>query len=258
MKITRIATPLLLVALCAASALNAQTRAYIGEARSLAGKAIYEEHHLVRFVGEQPAERLVTYRCPDGQAFARKQVDYGTPLFAPTFRLEDQRFGYVEGFAKGEAFVQAGKAAAEEREAIDAGANLVVDAGFDEFVRQHWDELQAGKSVGLEFLVPSRLSAYKFKLRKIRTETIFDEPASIFELAVSGLLGWFADPLEAGYRDSDRRLMHFQGLTNIRQTLDSNIVAQIRFPPTREETSPADTAWATASAEPLTSCSLGG
>ncbi len=258
MNIQLITAPLLVLALCAAGTLNAKTLAYIGEARTLEGKAIYEEHHLVRFAGAQPAARLVTYRCPDGQAFARKQVDYGTPLFAPKFRLEDQRFGYVEGFDNGAAFVQAGKAAAEEREAIDAGANLVVDAGFDEFVRQHWDELQAGEAVSLEFLVPSRLSAYKFKLRKIRTETIYDEPASVFELAVSGLLGWFADPLEAGYRDSDRRLMHFQGLTNIRQTLDSNIVAQIRFPPTREEASSTDAAWATASAEPLSNCALGG
>ncbi|MGQ0801447.1 MAG: hypothetical protein ACT4NL_15220 [Pseudomarimonas sp.] len=258
MKSTHFTASLVVFALAAAGSLQAQTRAYIGEARTLEGKPIYEEHHLVRFVDGQPAERLVTYRCPDGQAFARKQVDYGTPLFAPTFRLQDQRFGYVEGFAKGDAFVQAGSAAAEEREAINAGANLVVDAGFDEFVRQHWDELQAGKSVGLEFLVPSRLSAYKFKLRKIRSETMFDAPASVFQLAVSGLLGWFADPLEAGYRDSDRRLMHFQGLTNIRQTLDSNIVAQIRFPPTREDVNPTDTAWATANAEPLTSCALGG
>ena len=258
MKIKLITSPLLLLALSVAGFSNAQTRAYIGEARSLEGKAIYEEHNLVRFDCDQPAERLVTYRCPDGQAFARKQVEYGTPLFAPTFRLEDQRFGYVEGFAKGAAFVQAGKAAEEEREAIDAGENLVVDAGFDEFVRQHWDALQAGKSVSLEFLVPSRLSAYKFKLRKVRSETMFDEPASVFELAVSGMLGWFADPLEAGYRDSDRRLMHFKGLTNIRQTLDENIVAQIRFPPAREDASLTAATWETARAEPLTSCKLGG
>lgn len=257
MKIQLITLSLLALAVSASGSLHAQTRAYVGEARTLEGKGIYEEHHLVRFSGEKPAERLVTYRCPDGQAFARKHVEYGTPLFAPTFRLEDQRFGYVEGFANGAAFVQAGKAADEKREAIDAGANLVVDAGFDEFVRQHWDELQAGESVSLEFLVPSRLSAYKFKLRKVRSETMFDQPASVFELAVSGMLGWFADPLEAGYRDSDRRLMHFKGLTNIRQTLDENIVAQIRFPPTREDAGPTAAAWETARAESLTSCALG-
>jgi hypothetical protein len=236
----------------------ATIRAYVGEARTPDGALIYEEHHLVRFNEQQPAERLVTYRCTDGQAFARKQVDYGDPLFAPSFRLDDHRFGYVEGFAKGAAFVRAGSAADEQREVIDAGAALVVDAGFDEFVREHWDELQRGEAVSLEFLVPSRLDAYRFKLRKVRSEAIFGEPASVFELAISGFLSLFADPLEVGYRDSDRRLMHFKGLTNIRKTLDSNIVAQIRFPPAREDAAAGDASIEQARAEPLGDCTLGG
>ncbi len=253
-------TAILVATLLAVPAVGSavQIRAYVGEARAPDGALIYEEHHLVRFDGEQPAERLVTYRCTDGQAFARKQVDYGDPLFAPSFRLDDHRFGYVEGFADGAAFVRAGSAADEEREAIKAGAALVVDAGFDEFVREHWDELQEGKAVPLEFLVPSRLSSYKFKLRKVRPEDMFGTPTSVFELAVSGLLGWFADPLEVGYRDSDRRLMHFKGLTNIRKTLDSNIVAQIRFPPAREDDSQTQASIDSARAEPLQSCTVGG
>lgn len=246
----------LLAAPLAASA--AQIRAYVGEARSADDALIYEEHHLVRLDGEQPVERLVTYRCTDGQPFARKLVTYGNPVHAPTFRLDDHRFGYVEGFDDGVVFVRAGTAAEEQRAVIKASAALVVDAGFDEFVREHWDTLQRGASVPLEFLVPSRLSSYKFKLRKVRSEAMFGAPASVFELAVSGLLGWFADPLEVGYRDSDRRLMHFKGLTNIRKTLDSNIVAQIRFPPAREDDSQTQASIDTARAEPLQSCSVGG
>ncbi len=248
---------LILLLACSACSVGAQTRGYVGEAKSLDGKPLYEEHHLVRFKDDQPEARLVTYRCPDGKAFARKLVEYGTPLFAPTFRLEDSRVGYVEGFKDGAAIVKRGKDAKQEQESISAGNNLVVDAGFDEFVRAHWDELQAGKSLSLEFLVPSRMSAYKFKLRKVRSETMFDQPATVYELAVSGLLGWFADPLEAGYRDSDRRLMHFKGLTNIRETLDSNLTAQIRFPPAREQEDLAEDAWETAESESLASCSLG-
>ena len=59
----------------------------------------------------------------------------------------------------------------------------MVDAGFDEFVRSRWDDLQRGETISLQFLVPSRLAAYKFKLSKVRSETLFDQPASVFQLA---------------------------------------------------------------------------
>jgi len=249
--------PLLLLGCTLQVSANEDRIAYVGEARAADGTLLYEEHHLLRTTAGQPKDRQVTYRCPDGRAFARKEVDYAEPLFAPQFRLEDARFGYIEGFAGGAAFVRAGSAASEQRETIKAGSALVVDAGFDEFLRAQWDTLQQGKSVALEFLVPSRLSAYRFKVRKVRDEAIFGDPSSVFELAVSGLFGWFADPLEVGYRNTDRRLMHFKGLTNIRQTLDSNISAEIRFPPAREDTAPSEAAFAAAAAEPLVDCALG-
>lgn len=258
----RLLSLLPLLALSAAPSAN-ELRAFIGEARTVGGgELIYEEHHLVRYAGESPSERLVMYRCPDGQAFARKRVDYGQPLFAPTFRLDDVRFGYAEGYAagapRGEAFVQAGKGNGERREGIKAGAALVVDAGFDEFVRANWGELQRGDSVRLEFLVPSRLAAYRFSVRKVRSEAIFGEPASVFQLALSGVLGWFADAIDVAYRDSDQRLMRFEGLTNIRATPDSNHVARIDFPPAREGTEPDAETWSRAGDESLASCTLGG
>lgn len=262
MKPIRLLLSLLPLLTLSTASVASELRAFIGEARAIdGGKLIYEEHHLVRYAGEAPGERLVMYRCPDGQAFARKRIDYGQPLFAPTFRLDDVRFGYAEGYAagapRGEAFVQAGSDRGERREAVKAGTALVVDAGFDEFVRARWDELQRGDSVRLEFLVPSRLAAYRFSVRKVRSQEIFGEPASVFQLALSGVLGWFADAIDVAYRDSDQRLMRFEGLTNIRATLDSNHVARIDFPPAREDAQPAAEAWEQASAEPLQNCTLG-
>ncbi len=252
----------LLLALATTASANAPLRGYIGEARTPAGGLIYEEHHLVRYDGATPLERLVLYRCPDGQAFARKRVDYRDPLYAPRFRMDDVRFGYVEGFGgdagRGEAFYRPGASADEQREAVQAGESLVVDAGFDEFVRARWDALQRGESVRLEFLVPSRLAAYRFSVRKLRSEDLYGEPASVFRLALTGVLGWFADAIDVSYRERDQRLMRFEGLTNIRATPDSNHVARIDFPPEREQAEAADEQWARAGGESLASCTLGG
>lgn len=236
---------------------------YRGEARSTdSGSLMYAEQHLLRTTEDgQPSERMVLYRCPSGEAFARKRVEYGDPLYAPTFRMDDARLGYAEGFtrgkASGEALVQRAADQPAETDAVSLGESLVVDAGFDEFVRNHWDELQAGKKVSLRFLVPSRLAAYGFKLQKTGEEDLYGAKASTFRLALSGVFGWFADAIDVSYRNSDRRLMRFVGLSNIRANAEENLVADIQFPPAEEQPALADDAWEKAASEPLVNCQLG-
>lgn len=250
--------------LCAAAlpALALEGVAYQGEARAPDdGRLLYEEHHYLRTENGQPSERIVLYRCPSGEAFARKTVAYGEPPYAPQFRMDDARFAYSEGFERGriagEAFVQRGADDPLQKEAVTLGESLVVDAGFDEFVRQHWAELQAGESVALRFLVPSRLAAYGFKLQKQGSETLYGEPASVFRLALTGLFGWFADAIDVSYRDSDRRLMRFVGLSNIRATPEENLIADIGFPPQRQQAALDEAGWQQAQSEPLSACQVG-
>lgn len=228
-----------------------------GDARDPAsGALLYREQHLLQRDGERPLQRLVLYRCADGRAFARKTVHYDGPPQAPQFELDDARFGYREGYRDGRGFARRQAGARERDAAIDADDALVVDAGFDEYVRARWPRLVAGETLRLDFLVPSRLSRYGFKLRHVRDETVFGEPARVFRLGLSGLLGWLAEPIEVSYRERDRRLLRFEGMSNIRRDPDDNFVARIEFPPAREQ--PADPArWQAALAEPLVDCRAG-
>lgn len=247
-----------LATLAATPAAATGVTAYQGLARAVDGDTLlYEEHHLLRNEDQRPRERLVLYRCPDGAAFARKTVRYGDSLQAPEFDLRDARFGYREGFELGSSFVQRSAQAALQRETLPAREDFVVDAGFDEFVRAHWGALQRGDAVRLDFLIPSRLAVYGFKLRRLRSESIDGEPATVFRLALAGVFGWFADAIDVAYRDHDRRLMRFDGLTNIRRDASENLVARIEFPPEREQAA-SDADWQAALREPLSACSLGG
>ena len=236
---------------------------YEGEARDVrSGALLYREQHLLRADGVAPRERLVLYRCADGAAFARKRVDYAAGAAVPTFALEDARFGYREGVRQAqsarEAYVRRDAAGDEQRATLAPTPNLVIDAGFDEFVRAHWEALQRGDTVSLDFLVPSRLTSYGFKLRLIDRETVDGEAASVFRLSLSGLLGWFADDIEVSYRDADRRLLRFEGLTNIRADREDNLVARIDFPPQRHRSDVEPAEWQRVLDEPLTNCTPGG
>jgi hypothetical protein len=224
------------------------------------GTLLYREQHLLRGDGDG-RERLVLYRCADGGLFARKRVAYGTRPAAPEFVLDDGRFGYREGVRRdGDAttvFVRENAAAAERSEPLALDAGTVIDAGFDEFVRTHWDALRRGETRALDFVVPSRLEALAFRLRHIGATQVDGEPASAFRLALGGVLGWFAPDIDVVYRDRDRRLMRFEGLTNIRADRDDNLVARIEFPPQREQPGLDPAAWEAALAEPLSTCEPG-
>src|SRR5699024_2205515 len=104
----------------------------------------------------------------------------------------------------------------EERSAtLESGAGLVADAGFDEFIRRQWQPLLDGDAVPLEFAVPARLDSYAFTLRRRGSGQAAGEPAEIFRLRLGGLWGLLAPHIDVAYGRDSRRLLWFQGLSNL-------------------------------------------
>lgn len=233
-----------------------------GQARAPATLApLYQEQHWLRMDGARPSERLVVYRCPDGTAFARKRIDYRASLVAPEFRLIDVRSGYQEGLRRlagggTSLWVRTGMSAAERSAAVD-NANLVADAGFDTFIDRHWQMLVAGRGVALAFALPSRLQSLDFRVARVGQTQLDGEPAWIFRLRLGGWLGWIAPHIDVVYGQRSRRLLRFEGLSNLRDDRgETPLLARIDFPlPARID---SEARWQEALAEPLSACRVGG
>ena len=199
------------------------------------GALLYVETHAVR-EADSPAEtREVLYRRePGAEPFARKTLSYGADRARPSFDFRDQRSGYDESVTReGDGFkvsARAGHAASPSSAFLRERDVAVIDAGFDEFVRAHWGELQRGRRLDAAFLVPSRLAAMKFRVRKVGATRIEGAAASVIRLSLAGPLGWILPDLEVSYRDRDRRLLRYRGLTNIRDANGELLSAQIDFP----------------------------
>lgn len=221
------------------------------------GALLYREQHLLDHDDGALRRRLVVYRCADGTAFARKQVDYGDSALAPAFDFVDARLGYREGLRRdddgGELWVRR-DAAGEERSAPVAGGEaLVADAGFDEFIRRRWQPLVAGQPVPLQFAVPARLDAYDFTVRRRGAGEVAGEPAEFFRLRLGGLLGWLAPHIDVAYGRDSRRLLRFEGLSNLRDDQgEEPLLARIDFP---RPAAPAEAGqWQALAGEPLSAC----
>lgn len=249
----------LLVCLLASSMAMADLRYEEGLASNPETKqTLYTEQHWIRLNQVAPVERLVLYRCMDGTAFARKRVNYQPSAQAPAFEFFDARQGYLEGlrYIKNKAALwhrSPGKQA-EKNSLLDI-QNLVADAGFNEFIRIHWQKLRSGSALPLRFAVPTRLQAYKFSLKQTGESQLAGIPAVTYQMKLSGLLSLIADPIEVTYDKSTRRLLQFKGLSNLRDDDgDFALIAQIDFPKTSRQAEESE--WKKHASLPLSPCRL--
>ncbi len=243
------------LSLAVAGQSHAALLSFEGHARDpKSDRLLYREDHLFRHEGERPVERLVLYRCPDGIAFARKRIDYRSSATAPEFELVDAR-GYREGLRRegGRTLIWAGGKPARPLRTSDGP--LVADAGFDEFLRQSWSQLGAGKSRPLAFVVPAFGRSLSFEVRGLGRRGSGDAAVQRFELRLEGLLGKVTPAISVEYTTTDRRLRRFAGLTNVRDGRGEQIEARIDFPDAPQPAEPQR--WQTAAAVPLAACKVG-
>lgn len=222
----------LLVPCCFGSAAGAEPDTdsllrYVGEARDGGGRLLYREAHYLDTRAAVP-RRIVLYQCPSGRAFARKTVDGAGG--APSFAFIDARDGYQEGVrmqgGAREVFWQASGTSATRRLPVEKTGASVFDAGFDAYVREHFDSLRQGKALRARFLVPSRLSAIGVSVKPVS-----GAPAGHLDLRTR-LDAWFGfalPELRLRYRIADHRLVRFEGIGTIRDASGAHGKLRIDF-----------------------------
>ncbi|MGH8230702.1 MAG: hypothetical protein ACRESY_02655 [Steroidobacteraceae bacterium] len=221
---------------------------YQGYAYADAGeRLVYRESHWL-YSRSGVAQRLVIYSCPDGAAFVRKHVDSGPGDTTPDVDLIDGRGGYREGVrslnGQREVFAQA-NAQAPMRQALlptPAPANAVIDAGFDAFVREHWQALSGAGISPVPFLVPSQLHYLNFSARMLRDEHLTDADVRWFRLSLASWYGFALPHIDVAYDRSSHLLRRYSGLSNIRDDNGRNLDVTIRFAASerRDDASPAE------------------
>ncbi len=199
------------------------------------GDFLYTEEHEHSWDGPRLVTARVTYRAPDGRVIATKTLDFAAGAEKPTFRMDDARDGYVEGVTVGGAeteLFQRDKADAElERSTIATPADLVVDAGFNYYLRAHWEELARGETLEFDFAAPTRLDTFRFQARRTGTKLVGERPAMVVavELATP-LVRWLLDPITLAYDQATRELLEWEGISNIDDDRDKPFDARIVFP----------------------------
>jgi hypothetical protein len=215
----------------------------------------YRETHWL-FDREGVRERLVLYRCADRTPFARKWVREVPSALAPDFDFEDARDGYREGVKSDHGarvvFMRENARAALETRPLPERADAVLDAGFDAFVRLHWQEPGAGRAPRLEFLIPRRFEYLEFALSGVHDTVVDGAPRRQFKMRLAAWYGVAVPGIDLTY-DLARRLVEYDGVGNVRDAAGRNQAVRIVFPAdaVRSEVPPEEIDQA--AAEPLAS-----
>ena len=172
------------------------------------GYFLYSEQH---FCGQERFECMVEYLDSSGLIFAKKHLDYRQSPLSPSLVMTDFRSGV------------------KLRVPHSGEDNLVVDAGFDNFVRSIWDSLDAGDSATFPFLVVG--FDKPLKMKAVRRD---DRDCKSLELCLevrleSWFLGLIVDPIELHYSRADRRLQHFSGISNIKGEKGETLSVDIHY-----------------------------
>jgi len=213
---------LLLIAMSTAS--HASAPWTTGTAYSVAdGQVAYRELHYPA-PGQAGLSSRVEYQDAQGRVIVRKQLDFSRSLTAPAIDQVDLRtstriYTRYEG-ARLQASYQRDAGSAMRTDTLRPRPELIVDAGFDPFVRAHWDSLLAGRPASAEFFLPALLRTITVSIAPVARAECEQVVGDVLCLMVrpAGLLrvaSWFVEPLRLAYDLDERRLLMFRGPSNL-------------------------------------------
>ena len=204
----------------------------IGEAfDSESGQLLYREYHF-----RQPGSALgaVEYRGPDQRLLGTKSLDFQAQPWAPDFQQVDLRTGEMI-FARwqGSSLTLGYRENRDDqiRQELVPERALVADAGFDNFIRAHWNELLGDGEKSFSFAVPSRLNTLTLVARRQACDNTSSAAKTVCIRVKpdNWLFAMLVDPIDLQYDASSRQLLKFQGLSNISDGNGDPQVVTIRY-----------------------------
>lgn len=209
---------------------------YSGTASDLTSGQFYytEEHEEWQNSGEV-VETFITFKDNTDQTIVKKKIDYSKNGSRPDFLLEDLRDGYLEGAeSKGEYTelkYRKNSSRKLETKLIRIPEPAVVDGGFNHFVKSKWSELMEGKRIVFHFAVPSAMDYFTFRVSKVEEKNFSGKNAVIFKMEPDQLiLRSLVQPIILTYNISTKRLMQYEGISNINDLKGKSYKVKIRYP----------------------------
>ncbi len=205
----------------------------LGIAKSPTGDFLYCEK-----IDASTEHDLNIFYINNGKKFAEKKINYATNPAIPAVEQTDSRSGEVRVAEINQQMLSLQYQASKKDKLLHTDIPLtkvdVVDAGFDYFIRQHWDELQSGKVLSVNFASIAHQKVLPLRVRKLEAEKCIEKsnseenPYCYFVEIDNAFLRLVLGNIKLAY-DEQHRLKKFNGVVNIESESGSTQTAIISY-----------------------------
>lgn len=200
----------------------------------------YSEEHQERFVDGKTVGTHSVFKDPTGRPMAERNLDYSRSPYKPDYVFRDFRNGYEEGSrddgGKIRVYYRDSLRAAPHEKTLTVPEPCVVNGGFNIFLKEHWKDLEGGKKLPFNMVIPARLDYYRFvaymdPARDLsekesggrKSKTVVVEPqSSILRLVLT--------PIVIAYDTSNLQQVRYQGIVNVADTKGRSLRVRIDYP----------------------------
>jgi hypothetical protein len=180
---------------------------------------LYRERHQYTINASGQLEHQVDYSQANGEPWAHKRLFYQGRATAPSFTLTDtlQQESVAVTLTDNTIAVKHDQNEAQHRYQLNKKSPLVIDAGFDAFIKRHWRSLSNGQAEAFYFLLPRREKLVKLRLTPQPCREFEPDQHLCLALEVNNwLLRLLVESIELTYQRDPRRLVRYLGVSNLR------------------------------------------
>lgn len=227
--------PLLAMAATSTASAVPPLDCYTGYAYHAGGDTLAYTARYRPIEGSEGTAWQVVYRDPDGETIGSKTMDFSHHDFVAVATLEMARSGEMEGIqrdAEGNwRMVKRDSAGGElQVEPFEIRERMAASNGIHPFTQAHFEPLLEGKRVNFELVVASRLDVLSLRMARIADTTMDNERAVRFRAKVDMLfVNWFADDLVLTYHPETKRLLAYEGPSDVQHKEGKPYRVRIRY-----------------------------
>lgn len=176
------------------------------------------KHTLTHTQSKQLATERIEYFNEKGHLIAEKEINYHDNPIAPTFTFQDHRIDKVVKVERNNNEPQVDiwvktleKAPISSQQNLNQ--NLVIDRGFNGYIQRNWQSLLNRNPLEFDFLLPDFDTTIRINL----SVTALTKKDVTLKADFSNVLHRIiADPIILTYDRQTKRLLRYQGLTQLK------------------------------------------
>lgn len=223
---------LALAACLLTTAWPAQAARVIGYVRDTATQRyLYTEVHEQNIASDGAVlTGVTTYYDPQGREIARKTLDYRANRTVPVYRMDMPALRYAEGISSNtpQAVLFKRDRDQEARKTLPLGDGLVAaDAGFNHLLQDQLTNIRQGDTVRFGLIVAGNTDRYRFRASKVDEQVVDGQTTLRILVEPDSMLRMLVQPIALTYNLKDRRLLSYQGTSNILDPDTSKVYKKI-------------------------------